>query len=103
MKQLKTVRTDTYYHGEGFFADIVTNSEEECYYAFLFNKEVGIKSFMFSAFFEMTSYEQFVKRVSSSLHDYIEEYEDQFMAEYDEPFNREDDLTVLMFTIRTTG
>lgn len=77
MRKISDIKTDTYQFSENYFIDIVTSNDG--YDAFLYNKNYGIKVFMFGCPRYYQTYDEFLGMVYVNATDYIYEYETEYL------------------------
>ena len=78
MRKINTIKTETYALGEIYRVDFVTNTDEQTYEAWLYNKHYGVKMLMFGVPIEAQSYNELMFLVDCNLDDYIILYSDRY-------------------------
>ena len=73
----------TYSCKNGFYFDVIEDTEKEEISAWLYHEDVGIKDHMFGVRLKNMTVNAFVHSVTRNLDDYIESYSDTYITSFD--------------------
>lgn len=98
MTKKENIKIETFDVRNDFYVDIIDNPEKESYEAFIYEKDCGIKDFMFGCPKTQNTYEEFLELIECSLTDYkityLEEREKdeiRFWEEYEQRKKEEEE------------
>lgn len=77
----KNIVTYTYADEAGWYIDIVTNAEDECFESWIYYKDYAIKHFMFGMQYKHIAFIDFENLVLEQYHDYTGDYFDEVMVD----------------------
>lgn len=72
MLKLTNIRTRTYKYDSNYYVDIVERND--FYEAYIYDSNIGFKSFMFGMLKSEISYESFLDAVFDNIDEFIESY-----------------------------
>ncbi len=72
MVELTNIKTRTYEYDSNYYVDIVERND--WYEAYIYDSNIGFKSFMFGMLKSEISYESFLDAVLDNIDEYIESY-----------------------------
>ena len=72
MLKLTDIRTRTYEYDSNYYVDIVERND--LYEAYIYDSNIGFKSFMFGMLKSENSYENFLDTVFDNIDEFVESY-----------------------------